>query len=552
MAKKTSTKKKTTSKKAGSKKAGSKKASGRKAPSRKSGGRSAAPINAEGKQLVIVESPAKARTINKYLGADFAVAASVGHIRDLPAKAKKGEKVPVPGVDLENDFEPTYEVLADKKKIVAELKKAAKKATDVWFATDLDREGEAIAWHLAQELGVDPVHAKRVVFNAITKAEIEKAFAKPHTIDIAKVNAQQARRVLDRIVGYRVSPLLWKKVARGLSAGRVQSVAVRIVVEREREIRAFVPDEYWKITAGFALSQASAKSLAPQWQELLASRDEKKNPPTQKALNAWLAGNTAVRAELMEVGGASFRLTAAGLQADGEPSEPSDLHKKALEIADLAGLSGAEVTLTDDPDAKGPARRRAHISGGTVDPAVPYKVRSIEVKRTTSRPSGPFITSTLQQAASSRLGFGAQRTMRTAQQLYEGVEVKGEGSVGLITYMRTDSTHLASEAVQNVRSYIKSTYGDDYLPDKPNRYGSTNKAAQEAHEAIRPTSLASPARAGCKGALKPDQLKLYTLIWNRFLACQMTPAIWDSTAVMIVGGTDPDVQSSRSARPVAC
>lgn len=536
MAKKKTTSK-TSKKAAGSGRA--KKSTARKAPSKKAGarsGRASAPINAEGKQLVIVESPAKARTINKYLGSDFTVAASVGHIRDLPAKAKKGEKAPVPGVDLEHDFEPTYEVLADKKKIVSELKRAAKQATMVWFATDLDREGEAIAWHLAQELGIDPLNAKRVVFNAITKGEIEKAFSHPHPINVAKVNAQQARRVLDRIVGYRVSPLLWKKVARGLSAGRVQSVAVRVVVEREREIRAFVPDELWRLSAGFALSVSGAQSLAPQWAELLASKDAKGHPPTQKAQNAWLADQGAVRAELVEIGGKPFSLTATGTAKDGEPAEPTALYKDAAQIAELAGLTDPAFELADHPEAKGLARRTARVSG-TVDPTVPYRVRSIESKRTTSRPSAPYITSTLQQAASSRLGFGAQRTMRTAQQLYEGVEIRGEGSVGLITYMRTDSTHLAADAIDGARSYISSRYGKAYLPDKPNFYGSTNKAAQEAHEAIRPASLAYPPEK-VASALKPDQLKLYRLIWERFVSCQMTPAQWDATTVLIEGGRD--------------
>lgn len=535
MAKKKTASKKKTTKKASKKTA--KKAAGRKATTRKAGGRAAAPIDAEGKQLVIVESPAKARTINKYLGSDFAVAASVGHVRDLPAKAKKGEKRPVPGVDLDNDFEPSYEVLPDKKKIVSELKRAAKKATDIWFATDLDREGEAIAWHLAQELGVEPQNAKRVVFNAITKAEIEKAFSNPHTIDVAKVNAQQARRVLDRIVGYRVSPLLWKKVARGLSAGRVQSVAVRLVVEREREIRAFIPDEYWKVSAGFSLSEKEASVLLGGWSDLIGTKDDKGNGPTIKAQNAWLASKNAVRAELVEVGGEPLDIKASGTTKDGEPGEPTDLYKKASEIARLAGMPDAEVAFVDDADAKGPARRRVTLRG-TVDPSTPYRVRSIETKRTSTRPSAPFITSTLQQAASSRLGFGAQRTMRTAQQLYEGVDLKGEGSVGLITYMRTDSTHITGAAIDSVRGHIKSRYGDDYLPEKPNFYGSSNKAAQEAHEAIRPASLEYPPEK-VKSALKPDQLKLYTLIWNRFVACQMTPAKWDSTGVMIEGGADP-------------
>jgi len=538
MAKKKTTKKKSSKKKSSSRSAAgaSKKRSSKKTSSRRSPGRKAEPINAAGKQLVIVESPAKARTINKYLGSDFAVAASVGHVRDLPTRAKKGQKQPVPGVDLEHDFAPTYEVLPDKKKIVSELKRAASTAADVWFATDLDREGEAIAWHLAQELGVDPARAKRVVFNAITKAEIEKAFAHPHSIDQAKVNAQQARRVLDRIVGYRVSPLLWKKVARGLSAGRVQSVAVRLVVEREREIKAFTPDEYWKVSAGFALSESRARTLAPEWRALLDSKDDKGNSPTQKQQNAWLAEQGAVRADLVEVGGEPFDLKAGGTNSGGEPADPTDLYKEAVALAERAGLTNAKVELTDDEDGKGPAARIVTVTG-EIDPAVPYRVRSIETKRTTSRPGAPFITSTLQQAASSKLGFGAQRTMRTAQQLYEGVDIKGEGSVGLITYMRTDSTHLAKDAIDSVRGHISSRYGGDYLPEKPNFYGSSNKAAQEAHEAIRPASLEYPPEK-VAGALKPDQLKLYKLIWARFVACQMTPAKWDSTSVLIEGGKD--------------
>jgi len=226
-------------------------------------------VSAKGKKLVIVESPAKAKTINRYLGPDYIVKASVGHVRDLPSKSPKGDKRPVPGVDLEHDFAPSYEILSGKNKVVTELKHAAKQADEVWFATDLDREGEAIAWHIADELGIDPLTAKRVVFNAITKSEIASAFEHPHPIDMNKVDAQQARRVLDRIVGYQVSPLLWKKVARGLSAGRVQSIAVRLVVEREREIRAFIPDESWKLVGRFALNPAQAPTLAPQWRQFI-------------------------------------------------------------------------------------------------------------------------------------------------------------------------------------------------------------------------------------------------------------------------------------------
>ncbi|MCA9298366.1 MAG: hypothetical protein KDA28_04830, partial [Phycisphaerales bacterium] len=441
--------------------------------------------DARGRHLVIVESPSKARTINKYLGKDYLVVASVGHVRDLPSKAKKGDKRPVPGVDLDNGFNPTYEVLSGKDQVVRELKRAAQESLDsgceVWFATDLDREGEAIAWHLAQIIGIDSKDAKRVIFPAITKREIDRAFEKPHAIDEDKVNAQQARRILDRIVGYQVSPLLWKKVARGLSAGRVQSVAVRLVVEREREIRAFIPDEYWQVQANFAMSEVDAKRLKPLWNALLAERDEKGQGPTQKARTAWLSKQSGIRADLVEVDGEKFdpRITAARWAAQG-----GDLREEVMSIVQAAGLRHVTSTETIDEKGKGPASR-LHTVEGDIDPSLVWTVRSIETKRTQSRPSAPFITSTLQQAASSRLGFGAQRTMRAAQSLYEGVEIPGEGPVGLITYMRTDSTHLSREAIDMARSHILETYGKDYLPEKANFYTSSNKAAQEAHEAIR-------------------------------------------------------------------
>ncbi|MBL0927365.1 MAG: type I DNA topoisomerase [Phycisphaerales bacterium] len=491
------------------------------------------PATAAGKRLVIVESPAKAKTINKYLGSGYIVKASVGHIRDLPTKAPKGDKSPVPGVDLERNFEPTYEVLEGKGKTVSDLKRAAKAAAEVWFATDLDREGEAIAWHLAQLLGIDPSQARRVVFNAITKDEIQRAFQNPHPIDQSKVDAQQARRILDRIVGYQVSPLLWKKVARGLSAGRVQSVAVRLVVEREREIRAFMPDEYWSLTARFALSPAEAAKLGPQWAGLLAQRDAKGNPPTVREQNAWLGQHRAITAELVGVGGDKFDLSAT---MDDRGRAP-DLAPRVEEIARLAGLKNARWSRSENPKAKGLARNIRALSGDA-DPATPYRVVSIETKRTRTRPPAPFITSTLQQAASSRLGFGAQRTMRTAQRLYEGIEIKGEGAVGLITYMRTDSTHISGAALSMVREFIGQRFGPRYLPESPNFFGSSNKAAQEAHEAIRPTSLDYPP-SRVKDALEPDQFRLYSLIWERFIACQMTAAEWDSTAVSIKGGADP-------------
>ena len=481
---------------------------------------------------MIVESPAKARTINRYLGPGYVVRASVGHVRDLPAKAPKGDKSPVPGVDLEHGFTPTYEVMPNSKKVVTELKRAAKKAADVWFATDLDREGEAIAWHLAQELGVDPERAKRVVFNAITKREIERAFATPHGIDLAKVNAQQARRILDRIVGYQVSPLLWKKVARGLSAGRVQSVAVRLIVERERAIAAFIPDEEWKIFARFALDPAHAESLQATWDVFMAQRDAKGAGPTLKAQNAWLSEHASIKAELVTMAGEKFAISQKG-ETD---VEPEDLTPRFKEIAALAGLTDIKATLAEDEEGKGPARFLRTVTG-RADPSTPYKIVSIETKRTTTRPPAPFITSTLQQAASSRLGFGARRTMGVAQKLYEGVMVPGEGAVGLITYMRTDSTHLSADALDMARGYISDTFDRAYLPDKPNFFGSSNKQAQEAHEAVRPTSV-DRTPDSLRDVLPPEQHKLYTLIWTRFVACQMTPAQWDATTALIQGGAD--------------
>ncbi|MBL8962992.1 MAG: topoisomerase DNA-binding C4 zinc finger domain-containing protein [Phycisphaeraceae bacterium] len=529
---------------------------------------------AKGKDLVIVESPAKAKTINKYLGSGYLVMASVGHVRDLPSKgpkkppgAKKAARKsdgapavravrsPVPGVDLEHDFKPTYEVLPGKEKVVSDLKKAAKDAMttggNVWFATDLDREGEAIAWHLAQELGIESSAARRVIFPAITKAEIEKAFQNPHAIDEDRVNAQQARRIVDRIVGYQVSPLLWKKVARGLSAGRVQSVAVRLVVEREREIRAFVPDENWQVVADFALDVSDAFRLAPEWAAFLQHRDEKGHPPTLKSQNAWLAGQGGFRAELVQVGGEKFDLTTPGRvgSSAGGPDRfampmSADRTADVAAIAHAAGLTGIKGTVTEDPDGRGPARWRRNVTG-VIDPATPYRIGSIETRRTTQRAPGPFITSTLQQSAANRLGFGAQRTMRAAQQLYEGVEIPGEGPVGLITYMRTDSTHLSGEAIDMVRSYISRTYGERYLPEKPNFFSSSNKAAQEAHEAIRPTSMNHPPER-VRSSLSADQCRLYQLVWERFVACQMAPSQWDATTVLIMGGrggTAPDGRS---------
>lgn len=449
-----------------------------------------------GKHLVIVESPAKAKTINKYLGDDYIVKASMGHVRDLPPKGM--------GVDLET-FEPEYVVLSDRGKVVTELKRLARDAQDVFLATDLDREGEAIAWHLKEALGIPDDRAQRVIFNAITKSEIKKAFDRPHRLDMNRVNAQQARRILDRVVGYEISPLLWRKVAKGLSAGRVQSVAVRLVVEREREIEGFVPQEYWKIAAVFTTDAARKVQLAEEWADFVNNTGN--GPRTKAERDRWLADHGAFTAELVEIAGKKF-----------QPDNADD----ALAVARMLGFVETARDASEDPDAKGPARHLLKLTGRVGNPP-DYVVRDIEKKRTTSRPPAPFITSTLQQAASSRLGFGAQRTMRVAQSLYES---------GRITYMRTDSTNLSGEALNMARAFIKAEFGDRYLPEKPNFYASSNKSAQEAHEAIRPTDLAfGPSDAHAK--LSPDESKLYTLIYNRFVACQMPPAEFDQTSVNI-------------------
>jgi DNA topoisomerase-1 len=459
-----------------------------------------------GKSLVIVESPAKAKTINKYLGDDFIVKASMGHVRDLPSKGM--------GVDLKT-FEPEYEVLESRGKVVSELKKLAKDASDIYLATDLDREGEAIAWHLKEALGIPDARVKRVIFNAITKAEIQKAFKNPHKIDIDRVNAQQARRILDRIVGYEISPLLWRKVAKGLSAGRVQSVAVRLVVEREREIDKFIPAEYWKIGAIFsALGEAASaagrcEELSRAWIDFLTNTGNGERTKIER--DKWLAEHDAFSAELVELAGKKF-----------EPDNKDD----ARRAAELLGLLVTEENTAEDPDGKGPAKHLTTITG-KLGQCPKFIVRGIERKRTTSKPPAPFITSTLQQGAASRLGMGAQRAMRVAQGLYEA---------GYITYMRTDSTNLSNEALSMARSYINETFGPKYLPESPTSYASSNKSAQEAHEAIRPTDVTfTPKDAHAK--LGPDDFKLYQLIWNRFVACQMPPAEFDQTAVTIAAPT---------------
>ena len=319
-----------------------------------------------GKKLVIVESPAKARTINRYLGTDYEVIASVGHVRDLPKKSEKGKKEPVPGVDVENDFEPSYEVIARSKKVITQLKKAAKGADEIWFATDLDREGEAIAWHLAEVLKVDPADAKRVVFNAITKNEIQRAFEHPHELDMNRVNAQQARRILDRIVGYQVSPLLWQRVQPGLSAGRVQSVAVRLIVDREREIEAFIPDERWNCTVRLCADASEQQPLAKAWNAFVATLDEKGKGPTIKSQNGWMSERGAFRAELVEVGGTKFNPWRKPDEYQRDVDAKSDTFLAGIEHAVAAtGLLDVQRTTTDAPDGEGPCPHGRHHHGRT-------------------------------------------------------------------------------------------------------------------------------------------------------------------------------------------
>jgi len=431
------------------------------------------------KSLVIVESPAKAKTINKYLGLSFEVKASMGHVRDLPSKGIN--------VDIENDFEPTYEITPGKRRTVTGLRAAAKKCDRLFLATDLDREGEAIAWHLAQILGVPKEKTYRVIFNAITASAIKRAFAEPGKLDMDKVMAQQARRILDRIVGYQISPLLWKKIASGLSAGRVQSVAVKMIVEREREIRDFKPEEYWLIPAVFTTDLQS--DYQQEWLDFAAPKTEADKPPTAAEQNKWLAQHKAFKAQLTKVGDEKFKAS----------------NKKEAEKV-FSALKQAKFKLAD-----------------------------LQTKQSVSRPSPPFITSTLQQAAANHLGFSAKRTMMVAQQLYEGIDLGSMGLLGLITYMRTDSTHIVGEAIGEARNYIGTHFGQDYLPEKVNVYAS-KKTAQQAHEAIRPTDVdLTPSEL--RSFLSNEQFRLYDLVWRRFIACQMAPAKWDVTNLDIASET---------------
>ncbi|MCK4752741.1 MAG: type I DNA topoisomerase [Planctomycetes bacterium] len=431
------------------------------------------------KALVIVESPAKAKTINKYLGPDFIVEASMGHVRDLPSKGIN--------VDIENDFAPTYDILPGKKRTIISLKAAAKKCDRLFLATDLDREGEAIAWHLAEILGMDEEKTYRVIFNAITHSAIQTAFADPGKLNMDKVLAQQARRILDRIVGYQISPLLWKKVTRGLSAGRVQSVAVKMVVEKEREIRCFDAVEYWLIPAVFTTDLDG--NYTEQWLDFVTPKTEDDKPPTLAEQGKWLTKHNAFKADLYKIGDDKF-----------------------------------SASTKEDADK---------IFGAVKD--AEFKLSDLQTKCSESRPSPPFITSTLQQAAANRLGFPTKRTMRIAQQLYEGIDLGSMGSLGLITYMRTDSTHLSGEAVKEVRNYIGTHLGKDYLPEKAKFYAS-KKNAQQAHEAIRPTDV-DMTPSDIKSFLTDEQFRLYDLIWRRFVSCQMASAKWDVTNLTISAET---------------
>ncbi|MCG3131638.1 MAG: DNA topoisomerase 1 [Phycisphaerae bacterium] len=462
--------------------------------------------------LVIVESPSKARTIERYLGPGHTVRACLGHVRDLPESGL--------GVDLDRDFLPTYEILPGKKKVISELRKAAKDADTVYLATDLDREGEAIAWHLSEALALPKSKARRVVFNEITKTAIQEAFERPHDIDPAKVDAQQARRILDRIVGYQLSPLLWKKIAKGLSAGRVQSVAVKLIVDREAQIRAFVPEESWKILAVFATDVGAAENLGGAWRTFLDSAADPDEPRTQKERIAWLTEHACLQAELVKIGDEAFEAKTA---AD------------ARRIAEALGFVTSGVEETDWPEYARHGLKRVRLAGTTQRRDATFVVRDLQTRRTTTKPSPPLTTAAMQQTASTQLGFSASRTMRIAQQLYEGVELGQRGSVGLITYMRTDSTNLSKDSVEQARRLIAEKFGDAYLPPRPNVYGAA-KRAQEAHEAIRPTD-ATIAPDDAKSFLTQEQFKLYDLIWRRFVACQMEAAQWDGTTVLIGAST---------------
>ena len=449
------------------------------------------------KSLVIVESPAKARTINKYLGPGYDVVASKGHVRDLPKTRF--------GIDIEHDWTPTYRVLKDRKELINALKKQASAAETVYLAPDPDREGEAIAWHLKESLGLKDAKTRRVTFNEITKTAVQKAFAKAGNIDMDLVAAQEARRFLDRIVGYKISPLLSNKLAQHLSAGRVQSVAVRLIVDREREIQNFKPEEYWKVTA----------LLRPEsFQEGAGVKGQKSEVRGQKSAK----GKAKAKAKAAEP--PPQDQDAANAEKPEEPKLPEGSFH--AELAMWAGEKFAASSQAQiDEILKG-------LDGK------PYVVAKIEQKDRQEKPPAPFTTSTLQQQASLRLHYSAKRAMMIAQRLYEGVELGPEGAVALITYMRTDSTRLSEEAIAECRTHIKKAYGEAYVPEQPNRYAAS-KDAQGAHEAIRPTDVSYTPEKVAK-YLPHEQLRLYTLIYQRFVACQMKPAVFAVTSVEVQAG----------------
>ncbi|MBI4675159.1 MAG: type I DNA topoisomerase [Chloroflexi bacterium] len=432
---------------------------------------------ATGAALVIVESPAKAKTISKFLGRNYRVRASVGHIRDLPVKGM--------GVDIEHDFKPKYEISAKKREVVAELKEYAQNAPEIYLATDPDREGEAISWHLASvlksQIGNKPTY--RVEFHEITRDAIQNAFSHPRQIDMARVNAQQARRVLDRIVGYTISPLLAKKMKKWtLSAGRVQSVAVRLVVEREREIQNFAPVEYWSIEA--ALKKQEGERESGRAGERESGRASLHHSITLSLYHSFTPSQSIFRARLVKIGDKDFECHSG---------------EEALKLKEILEQCA-------------------------------YRVLDVRRKDVTRNPNAPYITSTLQQDASRRLGFNPKRTMKVAQELYEGIDLGAEGTVGLITYMRTDSTNVADAAQKEARQYVAEKFGAQYLPPKPRVYAKKVAGAQEAHEAIRPTKTFREPNA-VRQYLDNDQFKLYDLIWKRFVASQMASAVFDTTAV---------------------
>ena len=444
--------------------------------------------------LVIVESPAKAKTIEKYLGKDYEVRASMGHLRDLP-KSKLG-------VDVEQDFEPVYEPIKGKEELIRDLKKAAGKADTVYLATDPDREGEAISWHLKQLLNLPDAKARRVTFNEITKKVVRDAIQSPREIDLDLVDAQQTRRILDRLVGYKLSPLLWQKIRRGLSAGRVQSVATRMVDDRDREIEDFQPEEYWSLDA--SLGQRPLPAGIPVPVNMRVASDADKDAASGQTPPPF----------------------------DATPPAPLPPYDPTAFPAHWRGLDGEKGELHTRADAESVIRETIGKN------FVVTKIKRAEKKR---NPAPPFTTSTLQQDASRKLNMTPRRTMAVAQQLYEGVEIQGEGAVGLITYMRTDSLRLSEEAIAAAREFIGERYGKAYCPETPRRYRAKSNA-QDAHEAIRPSD-ARRAPEDVKGSLTKEQYQLYRLIWSRFIACQMSAAVYDSVSVDITA-LSPDGAAS--------